>query len=73
MILKFKSRSDRSYKVDDGKGYQQGPNTALLGNTSTTNGQTQYQMNGSLRNGSEKNGQMQKKKRESKDIKEWYV
>ncbi|KAK9694929.1 Tubulin epsilon and delta complex protein 1 [Popillia japonica] len=73
VILKFKSRSDRSYKVDDGKGYQQGPNTALLGNTSTTNGQTQYQMNGSLRNGSEKNGQMQKKKRESKDIKEWYI
>ncbi|GJQ66007.1 putative laminin G [Trypoxylus dichotomus] len=73
VILKFKSRSDRSYKVDDGKGYQQGPNTALLGNASATNGQTQYQMNGSLRNGSEKNGQMQKKKRENKDIKEWYV
>nr|XP_022912901.1 neurexin-1-like isoform X2 [Onthophagus taurus] len=73
VILKFKSRSDRSYKVDDGKGYQQGPNASLLGATSSTTVQTQYQVNGALRNGAEKNGQMQKKKRESKDIKEWYV
>lgn len=71
VILKFKSRGERSYKVDDGKGYQQGPNAALLGNTST-NGQTQYQLNGALRNGDK--GQLQKtKKRDSKDIKEWYV
>ncbi|KAG5887691.1 hypothetical protein JTB14_002012 [Gonioctena quinquepunctata] len=34
VILKFKSRSDRSFKVDDSKGYQQGPNAALLGNSS---------------------------------------
>ncbi|RZC18407.1 hypothetical protein BDFB_011598, partial [Asbolus verrucosus] len=73
MILKFKSRGNRSFKVDDGKGYQQGPNAALLGHTSSTNGhQTQYQLNGALRNGDK--SQMQKsKKRDSKDIKEWYV
>lgn len=70
VVLKFKSRGERSCKIDDGKGYQQGPNAALLGNTST-NGQTQYQINGALRNGDK--GQMQKKKRDSKDIKEWYV
>lgn len=71
IILKFKSRGERSYKVDDGKGYQQGPNAALLGTTST-NGQSQYQANGALRNG--ERGQAQKsKKRDSKDIKEWYV
>lgn len=72
LILRFKSRGERSYKVDDGKGYQQGPNAALLGNTSGTNGQTQYQVNGALRNGDK--SQLQKsKKRDSKDIKEWYV
>lgn len=78
LILRFKSRGERSYKVDDGKGYlhQQGPNAALLGNTSSnnSNGQTQYQVNGALRNG-DKNQLQQKtsKKRDSKDIKEWYV
>lgn len=72
IILRFKSRGERSYKVDDGKGYQQGPNAALLGNTSSSNGQTQYQVNGALRNGDK--SQLQKsKKRDSKDIKEWYV
>ncbi|KAJ8924521.1 hypothetical protein NQ315_007319 [Exocentrus adspersus] len=72
VILKFKSRGDRSFKVDDAKGFQQGPNAALLGNASTTNGQTQYQLNGALRNGGK--ADMQKtKKRDSKDIKEWYV
>lgn len=72
VILKFKSRGDRSYKVDDGKGYQQGPNAALLGNAGSTNGQTPYTMNGALRNGDR--GQVPKsKKRDSKDIKEWYV
>ncbi|KAJ8963150.1 hypothetical protein NQ318_018615 [Aromia moschata] len=72
VILKFKSRDDRSFKVDDGKGYQQGPNAALLGSASATNGQTQFQVNGALRNGDK--GLMQKaKKRDSKDIKEWYV
>ncbi|XP_025837261.1 neurexin-3-like [Agrilus planipennis] len=75
VILKFKSRGDRSYKVDDGKGgYQHGPSTALLGNNGSANEQTPYQLNGALRNG-ETRGQMQKsnKKRDSKDIKEWYV
>lgn len=75
VILKFKSRGDHSYKVDDGKGYQQGPNAALLGNTSNGNGQTQYQMNGTVRNGDKgtAGGVVSKKKRDSKDIKEWYV
>ncbi|GLV43351.1 Neurexin 1 [Carabus blaptoides fortunei] len=71
VILKFKSRGEHSYKVDDGKGYQQGPNAALLGNASNSNGQTQYQMNGTVRNGDK--GAVLKKKRDSKDIKEWYV
>lgn len=72
VILKFKSiRGERSYKVDDGKGYQQGPNAALLPNTSGTNG-AQYQLNGALRNG-DKNNSQKSKKRDSKDIKEWYV
>lgn len=71
IILKIKSRNEHSYKVDDGKGFAQGPNAALLG-SSSTNGQTQYQINGALRNGDK--GQSQKsKKRDSKDIKEWYV
>lgn len=73
VILKFKSRNDHSYKVDDGKGFQQGPNAALLGNTSNGNGQTQYQMNGTVRNGEKGVGSGMKKKRDSKDIKEWYV
>ncbi|XP_023310853.1 neurexin-1-like [Anoplophora glabripennis] len=72
VILKFKSRGDRSFKVDDSKGFQQGPNAALLGNTSTTNGQTQYQLNGALRNGG-KTDLQKSKKRDNKDIKEWYV
>lgn len=72
VILKFKPRNDGAFKVED-KSYQQGPNAALLGNAGTTNGhQTQYQINGALRNGDK--SQMQKsKKRDSKDIKEWYV
>lgn len=74
LILRFKSRGERSYKVDDGKGYQQGPNAALLGNTSSSNGQTQYQVNGALRNGDKSQLQQKTtKKRDSKDIKEWYV
>lgn len=71
IILRFKSRSHHSFKVEDSKGFQQGPNAALLGNSSS-NGQMNYQLNGALRNGDK--GQVQKaKKRDSKDIKEWYV
>lgn len=80
VILKFKSRGDRSFKIDDGgKGGGYNQEAALLGGgTSSTNGQTQYQINGggALRNGGgDKNPMMQKssKKRDSKDIKEWYV
>lgn len=71
IILRFKSRSHHSFKVEDAKGFQQGPNAALLGNSSS-NGQMNYQVNGALRNGDK--SQVQKaKKRDSKDIKEWYV
>ncbi|XP_056637002.1 neurexin-1 isoform X2 [Diorhabda sublineata] len=77
VILKFKSRSDRSYKVEESKGYQQGPNAALLGNTSSSNGhhQAQYQINGAVRNGDRTtpSAPIKTKKRDSKDIKEWYV
>lgn len=71
IILRFKSRTHHSFKIDDSKGFQQGPNAALLGNSSGTNRQSQYQLNGALRNGDK--SQIQKKKRDSKDIKEWYV
>lgn len=71
IILRFKSRSHHSFKIEDAKGFQQGPNAALLGNSSS-NGQMNYQINGALRNGDK--SQVQKaKKRDSKDIKEWYV
>ncbi|CAH1124036.1 unnamed protein product [Ceutorhynchus assimilis] len=73
-ILKFKSRSDRSFKIDDSKEYPHGPSTALLGNTaSSTASQSQYQLNGALRNGEKSQMQQKQKKRDSKDIKEWYV
>ncbi|PSN29164.1 hypothetical protein C0J52_25920 [Blattella germanica] len=70
IILKFKNRSDGSYKVDESKNYQhsQGPNAALLG---PGNGQQiPQQMNGNLKNGSDK---CANKKRDVKDVKEWYV
>ncbi|KAF7284423.1 hypothetical protein GWI33_022206 [Rhynchophorus ferrugineus] len=75
IILKFKSRNDRSFKIDDSKEYPHGPGAALLGNTaSSTSSQAQYQLNGALRNGDKAQMQQkQQKKRDSKDIKEWYV
>ncbi|XP_066263047.1 neurexin 1 isoform X2 [Euwallacea similis] len=74
IILKFKSRNDRSFKIDDSKEYPHGPSTALLGNTaSSTASQSQYQINGALRNGDRAQMQQKQKKRDSKDIKEWYV
>ncbi|PNF32109.1 hypothetical protein B7P43_G02829 [Cryptotermes secundus] len=73
IILKFKNRSDGSYKVDESKNYQQsqGPNTALLGGGNSQ--QRPQQMNGNLKNGSDKCGNKAAKKRDIKDIKEWYV
>lgn len=74
IILKFKSRNDRSFKIDDSKEYPHGPGAALLGNTaSSTTSQAQYQLNGALRNGDKSQMQQKQKKRDSKDIKEWYV
>ncbi|XP_077296865.1 neurexin 1 isoform X2 [Arctopsyche grandis] len=79
IILKFKSRTDPSYKVEDDKSFQQGANATLLGNqVQSSQANVGYQMNGASmqrnaapvplpRNGA--NG----KKRDSKDIKEWYV
>jgi hypothetical protein len=73
IILKFKGRSDGSYKVDESKNYQQsqGPNTALLG--AGYGQQRPQQMNGNLKNGSDKYGNKTAKKCDVKDVKEWYV
>ncbi|XP_043272551.1 neurexin-3 isoform X2 [Venturia canescens] len=67
LILKFKNRPETNYKVDETKNFCQDPNAALLG-AAAGSGQ---QYNGSTKAGagSSKNG----KKRELKDIKEWYV
>ena len=72
IILKFKSRSDGSYKVDQSKNFQQsqGPNAALLG---AGYGQHPQQMNGNVKNGSDKCANKVAKKRDVKDVKEWYV
>lgn len=67
LILKFKNRPEASYKVDETKNFCQDPNAALLG-AAASSGQ---QYNGALKNGA--NGSKNGKKRELKDIKEWYV
>lgn len=66
LILKFKNRPDTNYKVDETKNFCQDPNAALLGAAGSD-----QQYNGALKAGTNtsKNG----KKRELKDIKEWYV
>jgi hypothetical protein len=69
IILKFKNRSDGSYKVDESKNYpqSQGPTAALLGS-----GNVQpfpQRMNGNVKNGSDKCSG----KRDVRDVKEWYV
>lgn len=68
LVLKFKNRSDGVYKVDESKSYHasQGQNAALLGASQSP--PTPQAVNGNLKNG---NGKA--KKRELKDIKEWYV
>nr|CAD7261985.1 unnamed protein product [Timema shepardi] len=76
IILKFKNRSEGSYKVDESKNYQgsQGPNAALLGAAAGNGQQHPQQMNGNVKNGSDKLGNGKStKKRDIKDIKEWYV
>lgn len=87
LLIWLKSNGDRNYKADPDKraSYGQGANAALLGNNSCTNGSrhpingSNVPLNGSLRlNGNDK-AQMpglvpqKPKKRDSKDIKEWYV
>lgn len=68
IILKFKSRPEANYKIDEGKSFScQDPNAALLGGAPGT-GQP---YNGALKNG--QGGSKNGKKREIKDIKEWYV
>jgi hypothetical protein len=73
IILKFKNRSDGSYKVDESKNYQQsqGPTAALLGSGNVQ--QCPQQMHGNIKNGSDKCASNPAKKRDTKDIKEWYV
>lgn len=64
LVLKFKNRSDGVYKVDESKTYHasaQGQSAALL---ATQSPPTPQAINGNVKNG---------KKREIKDIKEWYV
>lgn len=89
LLVWLKSNGDRTYKAEHGIGYGQGPNAALLGTHSNTgtNGSRHHQTNGanapfnnngSMRNGSEKGPvpglvPQKPKKRDSKDIKEWYV
>lgn len=89
LLLWLKSNGDRTYKTDHDKGlaYGHGPNAALLGNNASTM-QSRHQnfngsnapINGSMRNGNDKAGgqlpglvPQKPKKRDSKDIKEWYV
>ncbi|XP_024942008.1 neurexin-1 isoform X3 [Cephus cinctus] len=66
VILRFKNRPEASYKVDESKNFCQDPNAALLG--AAGSGQP---FNGALKNPA--NGSKNGKKRELKDIKEWYV
>lgn len=68
LVLKFKNRSDGVYKVDESKTYHasQCQSAALLGASQSP--PTPQALNGSVKNGNGK-----PKKRELKDIKEWYV
>lgn len=75
ILLRFKNNNERSYKVDDEKCFQQGP---LLANQPGPVQPVSYAtaptlpLNGGVRNGCD----LQKpvaKKRDSKDVKEWYV
>jgi hypothetical protein len=73
IILKFKNRSDGSYKVDESKNYpqSQGPTAALLGSGNIE--QRPRQINGNIKNGSDKCASNPSKKRDTRDVKEWYV
>lgn len=72
LILRFKGRPDVRYKIDEGKSFCQEPSAALLGGAPVQGGGNGGQpYNGALRNG--QGGSKNGKKRELKDIKEWYV
>ena len=73
IILKFKNRSDGSYKVDESKNYphSHGPTAALLGSGNIQ--QCPQQINGNIKNGSDKCVSNPSKKRDIRDVKEWYV
>lgn len=87
LLLWLKSNGDRNYKADPDKrvSYGHGANAALLGSNSCTNGLrhplkgSNVPLNGSLcLNGNDKAQvpglvPQKPKKRDSKDIKEWYV
>lgn len=87
LLLWLKSNGDRNYKADPDKriSYGHGANAALLGSNSCTNGSrhplngSNVPLNGSLHlNGNDKAQvpglvPQKPKKRDSKDIKEWYV
>lgn len=77
IVLRFRPGGEPRYKIDEGKcGGYQGPNAALLPPSNmggNGHGQSQYQLNGNAKNGNNGQGMGLKKKRDSKDIKEWYV
>lgn len=66
LILKFKNRPETSYKIDETKIFCQDPNSALL---SGTNNDHHFGSASKTNSNISKNG----RKREMKDIKEWYV
>ncbi|XP_034944806.1 neurexin-3 isoform X2 [Chelonus insularis] len=66
LILKFKNRPDADYKIEETRTFCHDPNVALLGTISS-----RQSHNGSLKSSSSVN--KTNKKREMKDIKEWYV
>ncbi|CAD6219758.1 GSCOCG00011526001-RA-CDS [Cotesia congregata] len=66
LILKFKNRPENNFKIDKTKIFNHDPNSALL---SATNNDQQFDCAPKLESNISKNG----RKRELKDIKEWYV
>uniref|UniRef100_T1J5X7 Uncharacterized protein n=1 Tax=Strigamia maritima TaxID=126957 RepID=T1J5X7_STRMM len=73
LVYKCRSRSEGSYKIDESKNYQFAASggVGVPGNSLMLNGQRPPQMNGNLKMG-EKANKLPKKK-DLKDIKEWYV
>ncbi|XP_023246980.1 neurexin-1 isoform X2 [Copidosoma floridanum] len=69
IYVRYKTRPERNYKIDDGKSFSQEPNAALLGGGANAGQNYAGALRNGQGNGSSKNG----KNRGVKDIKEWYV